>query len=111
MNFITKLPALVKSGTKIKYNSIFIVTDKLTKYRYFILYSEKATAQNLAYIFNRYIISQHGIPQQIISDKDKLFISKFWKSLIDQLDVRHKLSTAYYSEINGATERLNQIFK
>jgi hypothetical protein len=57
MNFITKLSASIKPGTKIKYDSIFIIIDKLTKYRYFILYSEKATAQDFIYIFNRYVIS------------------------------------------------------
>jgi hypothetical protein len=77
MDFITKLLVLVELETKIKYDSIFIVTDKLTKYGYFILYSEKATAQDLIYIFNRYIVSQHGIPQQIISDRDKFFTFKF----------------------------------
>jgi hypothetical protein len=61
MNFITKLLILIKPGTKIKYDSIFVVTDKLIKYEYFIPYSKKATAQDLTYIFNRYVISQHGI--------------------------------------------------
>jgi hypothetical protein len=41
MNFITKLSTLVESGIKIKYDSIFVVINKLTKYRYFILYSKK----------------------------------------------------------------------
>jgi hypothetical protein len=56
MDFIIKLPALIESKIKIKYDSIFVVTDKLTKYGYFILYSEKVIAQDLAYIFNRYMI-------------------------------------------------------
>jgi hypothetical protein len=57
MDFITKLSALVEFGIKIKYDSIFVVTDKLTKYGYFISYSEKAIAQDLVYIFNRYVVS------------------------------------------------------
>jgi hypothetical protein len=34
--------------------------------------------------------------ETIISDRDKLFISKFWKSLIDQLDIKYKLLIVYY---------------
>jgi hypothetical protein len=56
MDFITKLSISIKFGIKIKYDSIFVVTNKLIKYEYFILYSEKATVQDLVYIFNRYMI-------------------------------------------------------
>jgi hypothetical protein len=64
------------------------------------------SAKDLAYLFNKYIISQYKIPKKIISDRDKLF-RRFWMSLMNQLGIYHKLSTAYYSETDGATERLN----
>jgi hypothetical protein len=56
IDFITKLPVLVESEIKIKYDLIFVVTDKLTKYGYFILYNKKVTAQDLVYIFNQDMI-------------------------------------------------------
>jgi Chromo (CHRromatin Organisation MOdifier) domain len=48
------------------------------------------------------------MPKGIISDRDKLFTSKFWKSLTAQLGVQRKLSTAYHPQTNGQAERLNQ---
>jgi hypothetical protein len=38
------------------YDSIFIATDRLTKYGYFILYREDMLAENLAYLFNKHVI-------------------------------------------------------
>jgi hypothetical protein len=60
-----------------------MITDRLIKYAYFIPYKEGLTAEELAYIFNRNIIANYRIPEEIISNRDKLFISNFWKSLID----------------------------
>jgi hypothetical protein len=83
LDFIIKLPPSKEALTEVIYDSILIVTDRLTKYAYFILYKEGSTAEELIYIFNRNIIINHGIPEEIISNRDKLFISNFWKSLID----------------------------
>jgi hypothetical protein len=60
------------------YNSILVIIDRLTKFGYMILYKESSTAEDLAYIFLRIVASIHSMPTEIISDKDKLFTSKFW---------------------------------
>jgi hypothetical protein len=83
LDFIIKLPLSKETLTGIIYNSILVVTDRLIKYAYFISYKEGSTAEELVYIFNRNIIANYGILEEIISDKNKLFISNFWKSLID----------------------------
>ena len=106
MNFIIKLPVSKKSGTDQSYDSIFIATDRLTKYGYFILYREDMLVKDLAYLFNRHVISQYGILKKIISNRDKLF-RRFWISLMSQLEIYYKLLIAYYPETDGATERLN----
>jgi hypothetical protein len=59
------------------YNSILVIIDRLTKFRYIILYKESSIAKDLTYIFLRIIISIYNILIEIISDRDKLFISKF----------------------------------
>ena len=33
-------------------------------------------------MFNKEVVKQHGLPEEIITDRDKLFISKYWMSLI-----------------------------
>jgi hypothetical protein len=83
LNFIIKLPLLREIFIKVTYNLILIVTDRLTKYAYFIFYKKGSTAEELIYIFNRNIITNHGILKEIISNRDKLFISNFWNLLIN----------------------------
>ena len=85
--------------------------DRLTKYGYFVPYKEGSNAQELAYAFLRTVVSQHRLPDEIISDRDKLFTSKFWTSLMAQLGANHKLLTAFHLQTDGQTERLNQILE
>jgi hypothetical protein len=73
MDFIVKLPVFKEPGTDQSYDSIFIVTDRLIKYGYFILYRKDMSAEDLAYLFNKHVISQYKVPKRIISDRDKLF--------------------------------------
>jgi hypothetical protein len=44
-----------------------------------------------------------------ISDRDKLFISKFWKALYTLTGVHLKMSTAYHPQTDGASERTNKM--
>lgn len=108
LDFVVKLPQSKDPLTGVDFDSILVITDRLTKYGYFIPYLEASNAEALAYTFLRIIIAQHGLPEEIISDRDKLFTSKFWKSLMAQLGVNHKLSTAFHPQTDGQTERLNQ---
>jgi hypothetical protein len=51
--------------------------DRLTKYTYIILYLEASIAEDLVYIFLRIIIINHNVLEKMISDRNKLFISRF----------------------------------
>ena len=83
MNFIVKLPALKEVITGVIYDLVLVITDRLTKYAHFISYKEDSIAEELIYAFNRNVIANYGIPEEIINNRDKLFTSKFWKLLID----------------------------
>jgi hypothetical protein len=61
----------------IKYDSILVITNKLTKYIYFILYLEANIIEDLAYTFLRIIVINYNTPEEIISDRNKFFILKF----------------------------------
>ena len=63
--------------TKAVYDLILVITDRLTKYRYFISYKEASSAEELAYMFLRIIAVNHELPEVIIFDRDKLFTFKF----------------------------------
>lgn len=77
LDFIVKLSKSKKLILKIIYDSILVITDRFTKYKYFIPYKKASSIENLAYIFYKYMIANHGIPKEIIFDRNKLFISKF----------------------------------
>jgi hypothetical protein len=108
LDWIVKLPKSKEPMTGTKYDSILVITDQLTKYGLFVPYMESSTAEELAYIFLREVVSNHGMPTGIISDRDKWLTSKFWTSLVGQLGIKQKMSTAYHPQTDGQTERLNQ---
>jgi hypothetical protein len=68
---------------KLKYDNILVITDHLIKYAYFINYLEALNVKDLIYTFLRVIFINYDILETIISNRDKLFTSKFWKSLIN----------------------------
>jgi hypothetical protein len=57
MDFIVKLLKSKEPGTEKSYDFIFVVINRLTKYGYFIPCRKDMSAEDLAYLFNRHIIS------------------------------------------------------
>ena len=51
----------------------------------------------------------HGIPKEIILDRDMNFNGKFWRSLFSILEMQLKFSTAYHPKTNGNIEWVNHI--
>jgi len=97
--------------TGVTYDAIWVITDRTTKYRIFALYKESSDARELAYAFIKNVVLQHRLSEEIISDRNKHFISKFWKSLIAQLEVNYKLLTAFYLQTDKQIKQLNQILE
>ncbi|GKB88733.1 reverse transcriptase domain-containing protein [Tanacetum coccineum] len=54
------------------------------------------------------VVSKHGVPVSIISNRDEKFMSHFWKSLNKALGARLDMSTAYHPETDGQSERTIQ---
>ncbi|GKF79492.1 putative reverse transcriptase domain-containing protein, partial [Tanacetum coccineum] len=54
------------------------------------------------------IVCKHGVPTSIISDRDSLFTSRFWKSLQEAIGTQLDMSTAYHPETNGQSKRTIQ---
>ncbi|GJR33530.1 putative reverse transcriptase domain-containing protein [Tanacetum coccineum] len=61
---------------------------------------EKLTKQYL-----KEVVSRHGVPVSIISDRDSRFTSHFWKSLQKALGTQLDMSTAYHPRIQAARDR------
>ncbi len=111
LNFIVKLSKSKKRVIETTYDFILIITDRLIKYEYFLSYKKATFAEDLTYTFLRMIVANHELSDEIISNKDKLFTLKFWKFLMNQLEIHHKLSTAYYLQTDKQTKRMNQTLK
>lgn len=68
-------------------------------------------SKEFASIFIREVFAKHGLPANIVSDRDPRFTSQFLTELCSQLDVRQNLSTAFHPQTDGQTERANRINK
>ena len=90
MDFITVLPKRKK-----KNNSIFVVVDKLSKETHFILVKSTYKVVHIVDIFLKEIFRLHGIPKEIISNRNMKFTENFWRSLFSRLETQLNFSTTY----------------
>jgi len=111
MNFIMKLSPSKDSAWGVQFDSILTIVNRLTKYTMFIPFKETVTAPVLAYIILQELISNHRLPKEFITDRDKLFTSKFWETLTAELRIRWKTLTAYHPQMDGQSEWMNQMIE
>jgi hypothetical protein len=102
MDFIEGLPLSDNA------NVILVVVDRLTKYAHFLPLKHPYTATSVAKVYMDNIVKLHGVPLTIISDRDKVFTSAFWRELIRAVGTKLHYSTAYHPQTDGQTERVNQ---
>ncbi|KAI3755220.1 hypothetical protein L1987_55016 [Smallanthus sonchifolius] len=103
MDFITKLPR-----TPTGCDTIWVIVDRLTKSAHFLAIKETDKMEKLTRIYLKEVVSRHGVPISIISDRDARFTSRFWQSLRKDLGTRLDMSTAYHPQTDGQTERTIQ---
>jgi len=109
MNFITKLLMSKDPAWEVKFDSILTIVDRLTKYRMFISFKKTAMASVLTYTILQELINNHKLSKKFITDRDKLFTSKFWEMLTAELEINHKMLTAYHPQTNEQSKWMNQM--
>jgi transposase InsO family protein len=57
------------------------------------------------------IVSLHGVPKKIISDRGSQFTSRFWKRAHENMDTKLNFSSAYLPQTDGQTERTSQVLE
>lgn len=102
LDFVEGLP------TSHGYNCILVVVDLFSKYSHFVALCHPFTALTVAKLFMLHIYRLHGLPQALVSDRDRIFTSQLWRELFHLAGVELRLSSAYHPQSDGQTERVNQ---
>jgi hypothetical protein len=102
LDFITGLPRSKH------YNCIIVVVDKFSKYAHFLPLGHPFTALSVAKLYLSEVYRLHGLPVAMVSDRDPVFTSKLWQELFRLAGTKLCLSSAYYPQSDGQTERVNQ---
>lgn len=103
MDFVVALPT-----TRKRFDSIWVVVDRLTKTARFIPVKTTFNVESLAKVYIAEIVRLHGVPSSIVSDRDPKFTSHFWRALHKALGTKLSLSSAYHPQTDGQTERTIQ---
>ncbi|CAJ2662068.1 unnamed protein product [Trifolium pratense] len=106
MDFVTGLPRTQKG-----YDSVWVIIDRLTKSAHFLPVKTTYTASQYAKLYLEEIVSLHGVPVSIISDRGAQFTAQFWKSFQSALGTCLNLSTAFHPQTDGQSERTIQILE
>jgi transposase InsO family protein len=92
----------------VSFDYLITFTCAHSKQCHLVLWHTNGTAEQFADIFYEEVVRLHGLPEIFVSDRDKLFTSKFWRGLLSRLGVSAGMSTAYHPQTDGSSERTNQ---
>ncbi|GKA44587.1 putative reverse transcriptase domain-containing protein [Tanacetum coccineum] len=67
--------------------------------------------ERLARLYLNEIVSRHGVPISIISNRDSRFTSRFWQSIQEALGTRLDMSMTYHPQTDGQSEHNIQTLK
>ena len=90
------------------YDCIVTMTDRSGSDIQVVPTRTDISAEDFAQLFFDHWYCENGLPLEIISDRDKLFISRFWRRLAKISGVKLGMSTAFHPETDGASERTNK---
>jgi transposase InsO family protein len=102
MDFVEGFP---KSG---RFDGVMVVVDKFSRYAHFIALAHPYSTPTIARLFLDHVFKLHSMPLSIISDRDRVFTSTFWRELFRLTGTKLRLSSSYHPQTDGQTERVNQ---
>ena len=81
MDVVVGLPRTQKG-----YDSIWVIVDRLTKSAHFLPVKNTYSEAQYAQLYIRHIMSLHGVPISIVSDRGIQFTSRFWQKLQEAME-------------------------
>uniref|UniRef100_A0AAV1T1M5 Uncharacterized protein n=1 Tax=Peronospora matthiolae TaxID=2874970 RepID=A0AAV1T1M5_9STRA len=106
MDFVFGLPNDARGNT-----SILVFVDRFSKMVHLVAVPESITASGCACVFIDTIFRLHGLPRELVSDRDPRLTADFWRSVFKSLGTRLKMSTSDHPESDGQTERANRVLE
>jgi len=105
MDFIVGLPLYHDNTT------ILVVVDRFSKGIHLGMLVTNYTASSVALLFMEIMGKNHGMPKSIVSDRDPLFVSRFWQELFRLSETKLRMSSSYHPQMDGQTEVLNRVME
>ncbi|WVZ23294.1 hypothetical protein V8G54_001838 [Vigna mungo] len=93
------------------FTTILVVVDRFSKGAHFGMPPRSFTASNVAQLFVDIICQHHGLPYNLISDRDPIFLSHFWQELFRLSGTKLRMSTVYHPQTDGQTEVTNKVLQ
>ncbi|XP_049348983.1 uncharacterized protein LOC125813541 [Solanum verrucosum] len=103
MDFVTSLPRSFR-----KFDSIWVIVDRLTKSAHFLPVKTTYTVEEYARLYIKEIVRLHRVQISIISDRGSQFTANFWKSFQKSLGTPVNLSKTFHPQTDGQAERTIQ---
>ncbi|GJW53293.1 putative reverse transcriptase domain-containing protein [Tanacetum coccineum] len=102
---------LMNAKTRNGHDAISVMVDRLTKSAHFLAILEDYSTEKLARLYTDEIVTRHGVPVSIISDRDARFTSRLWQTFQKALGTRLDMSTAYHPQKDRQSEHRIQMLE
>jgi len=93
------------------YDLIFMIVNYYTKMMHYLSIKKTLTVIELTKLFFEKIALRYEISNDIIIDKDNLFISAFWSKICYHVKMKQRLSIAFHLQTDDQIEWQNQTLK
>ncbi len=109
MTFITDLSS--SKWKEVMYDLILVIVNHYMKMTRYLFTKKILTVVKLAELFFKKIALRYEILNDIIINKDSLFISVFWSKICYHVKMKQRLSIAFHLQTDDQTEWQNQTLK